>query len=403
MLRIGLTGGIAAGKSTISERLGVLGATIVDADVLARDAVAPGSEGLAAIRAKFGPGIVTPDGALDRPALGSIVFGDEEARDALNAIVHPAVRDLYVARLREIPDDSVVVHDVPLLVENGMSADYHLVINVDAPVPERIRRMRTERGMSDADAAARIAAQAGDHERRLAVDVWLRNEGDKGEVLEQVGQLWHDRILPFHANLTAGRRAERTGGPVLHSYDPTWPAQAERIAARIRRVCGRGIIDVDHIGSTAVPGLPAKDVIDLQVSVPGPEVLDAVTVPLAEAGFPRVPGEWRDTPKPNDPDPAHWDKRFHANADPGRDVNVHVRVAGSAGWRYALEFRDWLRSEDDWRSAYLAEKRAIARAHAGDHTTAGYAEAKEPWFTDVADPALTHWTAATGWRPPSLQ
>lgn len=402
MLRIGLTGGIAAGKSTISERLGVLGATIVDADELAREAVAPGSDGLAAIRDRFGPDILTPDGTLDRPALGGLVFGDDEARAALNAIVHPAVRDLYAARLAEMPVDRIVVHDVPLLVENDMSADYHLVINVDAPVHERIRRMRAERGMSDGDAAARIAAQAGEHERRLAADVWLRNEGDKGEVLEGVGQLWHDRILPFHANLLAGRRAARTGGPVLRGYDPTWDAQAERIAARIRRACGRSIVGVDHIGSTAIPGLPAKDVLDLQVSVAQRDDFDVVAEPLAAAGFPRMPGEWRDTPKPDDPDPSHWEKRFHANADPGRDVNVHVRVAGSPGWRYALAFRDWLRAEDDWRSTYLAAKRAAMLDGADDDTTAAYAAAKEPWFTDIADPALTAWTAATGWQPPPV-
>lgn len=401
MLRIGLTGGIAAGKSMVSARLGVLGATIVDADKLARDAVAPGSAGLAAIRERFGQAVVAPDGGLDRPALGAIVFGDDDARNALNAIVHPAVRDLYAARLRELPDQRIVVHDVPLLVENDMSADYHLVINVDAPEHERIRRMRADRSMSEGDAAARIAAQAGDHERRLAADVWLRNEGDQGEVLEQVGQLWHDRILPFHANLLARHSAERTGGPVLHNYDPTWALQADRIAARIRKACGASIVGVDHIGSTAVPGLPAKDVLDLQVSVADAGGFDAVAEPLARAGFPRKTGIWSDTPKASDPDPAHWDKRFHANADPGRDVNVHVRVAGSAGWRYALAFRDWLRAEDDWRSEYLAQKRAVAGEHAHDHTTAGYADDKDQWFTAVADPAMAAWTAATGWQPPS--
>lgn len=401
MLRIGLTGGIAAGKSTVSERLRVLGATVVDADVLAREAVAPGTPGLAAVRERFGPGVIARDGALDRGALGAIVFDDDRAREALNAIVHPAVRELYAARLRELPKESIVVHDVPLLVENDMSADYHLVINVDAPEHERIRRMRADRGMSAEDAAARIAAQADDRARGRAADVRLRNEGDRGEVLEQVGQLWHDRALPFNANLLAGRCAERRGGPVLHQYDPTWPAQAARLAARIQRACGRAVAAVEHIGSTAVPGLPAKDVIDLQVAVADAEGLDAVEEPLARAGFPRKPEIRQDTPKPVDADPAHWVKRFHANADPGRMVNVHVRVTGSPGWRYSLAFRDWLRSDDDWRSRYLAEKRAVAAEHAGDATTAGYAEGKEPWFTAVADPALNAWTAATGWRPPS--
>ncbi|GAB3569504.1 dephospho-CoA kinase [Spelaeicoccus albus] len=401
MLRIGLTGGIAAGKSTVAARLRVLGADVVDADVLAREAVAPGTDGLAAIRTRFGAAVIAADGTLDRPALGRIVFDDDEARNDLNDIVHPAVRDLYAARLEQLPPERIVVHDVPLLVENAMSADYHLVINVDAPEHERIRRMRADRGMSADEAAARIAAQADDRERGKAADVRLRNEGDEAEVLEQVGQLWHDRLLPFNANLLAGRCAERRGGPILHPYDPTWPDQAERLGARIRRECGPAVLVVDHIGSTAVPGLPAKDVIDLQVSVADRETLDTVREPLARAGFPRKPGIWQDTPKPADPDPDHWVKRFHANADPLRMVNVHVRVVGTPGWRYALAFRDWLRAEDDWRSKYLAVKRAAAAEHAADPSTAGYAEAKEPWFSVVADPAVNAWTAATGWRPPS--
>src|SRR5699024_10347160 len=109
--------------------------------------------------------------------------------------------------------------------------------------------------------------------------------------------------------------------------------------------------------------LPAKDVVDLQVTVADLDDADALAEPLARAGFPRVPGVWRDGPKPDAPDPADWEKRFHAGADPGRDAHVHVRAAGSPGWRYTLAFRDWLIDDDNARSKYLAEKRRLAAEH----------------------------------------
>jgi len=114
-----------------------------------------------------------------------------------------------------------------------------------------------------------------------------------------------------------------------------------------------------------------------------------------------VPHANADTPKSLDPDPPRWEKRFHANADPGRPVNLHVRVAGSPGWRYALQFRDWLRAEPSALAIYEAHKRELAAKHAEDHGTTGYADAKEPWFTDVAWPLMNEWSDRTGWQPPS--
>jgi dephospho-CoA kinase len=192
---IGLTGGIAAGKSTVTKRLGELGAVTIDADQLAREAVAPGSPGFAAIRSRFGEGVVGPDGALDRPALGAIVFSDESARLDLNGITHPAVSELFQERLRAAEDadpSAIVVYDVPLMAETGgrRGGMFEFVIVVEAPVEQRIRRLVELRGMDRADAERRIAAQAGDAERRVLADVVIDSGGSLEHTLEQVDAAW---------------------------------------------------------------------------------------------------------------------------------------------------------------------------------------------------------------------
>lgn len=176
--------------------------------------------------------------------------------------------------------------------------------------------------------------------------------------------------------------------------DPDWPAQFARLAARIRQAVGEEY-RIDHIGSTAVPGLPAKDVLDLQLTVPDLATADAVADRLAAAGFPAYPGQWRDRPKPPVTDPAAWEKRLHGNADPGRPAYLHVRPASSPGWRWSLLMRDWLRAEPDARAEYAALKRDLA---ARTTTLTAYAEAKEPWFDQIAD-RVTQWATATGWCP----
>ncbi|WP_432515269.1 dephospho-CoA kinase [Kineococcus sp. SYSU DK001] len=240
MLRVGLTGGIGAGKSTVSRLLTGLGAVLVDADVLAREVVAPGTPGLAAVVAEFGSGVLAADGALDRPALGRVVFADPRRRAALNAIVHP----LVAARRRELraaaAEDAVVVEDVPLLVETGAAPGYPLVVVVDADAAERERRLVAERGMDPADARARIAAQAGDGERRAAADVLLpnprREPGRPDPLPALVERLWRERLLPFEAGLRAGRP-----GPVPDG-EPT-AADARRVLARLEAAAGRARLE----------------------------------------------------------------------------------------------------------------------------------------------------------------
>jgi dephospho-CoA kinase len=191
--RIGLTGGIAAGKSVAARRFAELGAVVVDYDVLAREVVAPGSAGLAAIAEAFGPAVVTTDGALDRQAVARKVFGDAAARARLNAIVHPLVR--RAARLREEQaldaGAVVVVHDVPLLVETGTPTAFDEVVVVEAPVALRIRRLVDGRGMTEQEARARVAAQADDQERRSAATVVLDGSGAVQELTAAVDALWH--------------------------------------------------------------------------------------------------------------------------------------------------------------------------------------------------------------------
>jgi dephospho-CoA kinase len=193
VLRIGLTGGIGSGKSTVSRLLGEHGAVIVDADAIAREVVAPGTQGLAAIVEAFGAAVLAADGSLDRPRLAAVVFADPEARGTLDGIVHPLVR----ARARELeaaaPPGAVVVHDVPLLAETGQGSAYDVVVVVEADPDMRVARL-VERGLTAEDARARIAVQATDEERRAIADVVLDNSGTPEELAQQVERFWQERV-----------------------------------------------------------------------------------------------------------------------------------------------------------------------------------------------------------------
>ena len=196
MFRVGLTGGIGSGKSTVSARLASHGAVVIDYDQLARDAVELGTPALAAIAERFGSDVIAPDGSLNREALGAVVFGDDAARTDLEAITHPAIIGLAVAMEETIPDDGVVVHDHPLLVELGMTAFFDLVVVVDAPEDVQVERLVASRGMTEEDAQARMAAQASREERRAAADVVLENTGSIADLEARVDELWDRSIRP---------------------------------------------------------------------------------------------------------------------------------------------------------------------------------------------------------------
>jgi dephospho-CoA kinase len=193
MLRIGLTGGIGSGKSTVSALLAERGAVVVDSDLIAREVVEPGTPGLAAVAEQFGAGVLAPDGSLDRPALAAVVFADPEARRRLDGIVHPLVRARAAELEAAAPPGAVVVHDVPLLVETGQAGRFDLVLVVAADVETRVARL-VGRGLTEDDARARIAAQATDEQRRAVADVVLDNSGTREQLAAQVDRFWRERI-----------------------------------------------------------------------------------------------------------------------------------------------------------------------------------------------------------------
>ena len=193
---MGLTGGVASGKSTVSAILRELGAVVIDADALAREVVDAGTPGLAAVVAAFGPEVLGPEGALDRPRLGALVFADAERRTALEAIVHPLVR----ARASEIeasaPLGSVVVHDIPLLVETGQAGSFDAVLVVDVPVDVQVARAMRDRGWSEDDARARIGAQASREERLAAATHVIDNAGTPEDLRQRVAEVFRELTGP---------------------------------------------------------------------------------------------------------------------------------------------------------------------------------------------------------------
>ncbi len=412
MLRIGLTGGIGAGKSAVTSVFERCGGVVVDADVIAREVVEPGTEGLAALVEAFGEDILSPDGALDRPALAAKAFGDDDARKTLNGIVHPLVGKRREEIIAAVPTDSVVVEDIPLLVESGMAPLFPLVVVVHADAESRVQRLVDQRGMSESDARARIAAQADDDHRRAVADVWLDNASTLESLAEQATDVWNHRISPFARNLAA-RRSVRPAARLVPA-DPTWPEQARRIIARISLACGGKARRVDHIGSTAVPGLDAKDAIDIQVTVDSLDAADELAEPLLSAGYPRIDDVTGDTGALTESDSRStvcaydhavdqslWHQRLHASADPGRPTYVHLRVDGWPGQQFALLFVDWLKADPAIREEFLAVKQqAAAAAPADDGVAAGevLAAAKEPWYSGAYFRAWD-WADATGWRP----
>jgi dephospho-CoA kinase len=404
MLRIGLTGGIGAGKSALSATFAECGGIIVDGDVIAREVVQPGTEGLASLVEEFGDDILLPDGSLDRPALAAKAFRDDETRGKLNGIVHPLVGKRRAEIIAAVSEDAVVVEDIPLLVESGMAPLFPLVVVVHADVELRVRRLVEQRGMSEEDARARIAAQADDDQRRAVADIWLDNSDSQSDLVDRARDVWHNRILPFAHNLTQ-RQIVRAPAQLVPA-DPTWPDQARRIVARLKAACADKALRVDHIGSTAVPGFDAKDVIDIQITVESLAVADELAEPLVPAGYPRIERITEDVAKldarstvgryDHSNDEGLWRKRIHASADPGRPTNIHIRVDGWPNQQFALLFVDWLAANPDVRADYLAVKRRAEEQGKGD--TARYVAAKEPWFLDAYRRAWA-WADSTGWRP----
>jgi dephospho-CoA kinase len=190
--RVGLTGGVASGKSTVSAMLAELGAVVIDADQLAREVVAPGTEGLTRVVEEFGPGVLTADGELDRPAVGAIVFADDGARRRLEAIIHPLVRARGAELEAAAPEGALVVHDIPLLAETGQGDAFDAVIVVDTPVDTQVERMTGLRGWSAEDARARVAAQASREQRRAVATYVIENTGTLEDLRDRVTEVFEE-------------------------------------------------------------------------------------------------------------------------------------------------------------------------------------------------------------------
>lgn len=191
MLRVGLTGGIGSGKSEVSRRLAARGAVVIDSDVLAREVVAAGSDGLAEVVAAFGD-VLTPAGELDRPLVGRLVFGDEAARRKLEGIVHPRVRARSAELEAAAPADAVVVHDIPLLVETGQADRFDVLLVVDVAPEVQLDRLVVGRGMSAEEARSRIASQASRPDRLAVADVVIDNSGSLPDLDRRVDEVWSD-------------------------------------------------------------------------------------------------------------------------------------------------------------------------------------------------------------------
>jgi dephospho-CoA kinase len=207
VFKVGLTGGIGAGKSEVSRRLAALGAVLIDADAIAREVVAPGTPGLAQVRETFGEPVLRPDGSLDREKLGEIVFADRGRLAALNAIVHPLVGERMAELEAAAADEAIVVYDVPLIAENNLAAGFDVVVVVDTSPALQLERLVRHRQLSADQAKARMAAQASRKQRLAVADLIIDNSASLAELDRQVGDLWSE--LGRRARLAARQQAHR--------------------------------------------------------------------------------------------------------------------------------------------------------------------------------------------------
>jgi dephospho-CoA kinase len=399
MLRVGLTGGIGSGKSTVARRLGELGAAVVDADVVAREIMEPGQPVLQQVRERFGDEVIRADGTLDRAGLAALVFTDPEALAALDAITGPAIAERIAEQRHTMPAGVVSVQDMPLLVERGLWVREHVSIVVETHLETRVRRLVEQRGLDEADVRNRIAAQASDAQRRAACDVVLANDATREDLVSAVDRLWESRLRPWNENLVQSRHSRRPERGAVVAPRDDWAPRGARLVAKVAHALRdvATVTDIEHVGSTSVPHLLAKDVLDLQVGVRELAAADApeFRAAMRAAGllpFDHITG---DTPHPSGAEPDGWRKRVYGSTDPKEIAHVHVRENDSPAWRFALLFRDWLVHDPSERDRYSAEKRRLVGLH---DTTSAYAEAKEPWFAEAFARAQA-WAAETNWTP----
>jgi dephospho-CoA kinase len=326
-LFVAVTGGIGAGKSTVSGALAARGAVVIDADQLAREVVGPGTPGLTAVVDAFGPTVLAEDGSLDRAALGSIVFADRAALAHLEGITHPLVRALTAERYAAVPATGVAVNDVPLIRRVSDAARYHLVVGVGIGDQEvRVRRL-IDRGHSEADAKARIAAQISDDERRRLADVWIDNSGEVAALEPVIDTLWQ-RLTTFAARrrgepVTVRPVVERVsssssemGSTALHNA----VGNAALMTARVSAACGGRTPEV----STVVAEDASQMTLTMTVALDDRAELERCRPALAEVGI--LPtGSDGHSARPAGTEPGSGGARFRS-ADPGLSLNLYLRV-----------------------------------------------------------------------------
>lgn len=272
MLKIGLTGGIGAGKTTVAQLFRERGVPVVDADAVAREVVEPGTPALGQITARFGADLVDAGGHLDRAVLAQRAFATERDTADLNGIMHPAIANRARELFAQYADALMVVHDVPLLVENNMAPDYHLSIVVDVPAETRVARLVASRGLAESDARARIARQASDAQRLDVCDIALENSGTVADLGHEFATVFTSRLAPFADNLRLGLAAPLSTAVV--AYRQAWTGEAARACARLDRACAARAIAVSsirHVGPTARPGHRAPDIIDVEIRLGHPD------------------------------------------------------------------------------------------------------------------------------------
>lgn len=314
MLTIGLTGGIGAGKSAVATELVACGAVLVDADIVSREVVEPGTPGLAAVVEAFGPSVLDENGALNRPALGKIVFGDEAARVRLGEIMHPVVRERSWELTYAAGPDAIVVQDVPLLTENKLAPTFHLSIVVEAPEEIRLRRLVEVRGMAADDARARIRAQTSDAQRRAVTDIVVPNDTDLADLKQRIADLWSGRLRPYADNITKGRAADQPTEAV--AYNPAWAHDYSLAEARLREQFADVVVDVRHVGPTSESGHSAPDVVHVDLTVNANRPISTLREQLNAAGW-----------ISRDADADSITEWQMDSADPGRPASLHVRTS----------------------------------------------------------------------------
>lgn len=286
MIKIGLSGGIGSGKSTVVKMLSSCGAYIIDSDKLAREVVEPGTPGLHSIVEHFGEKVLAESGELNRNALSAIVFQSDEARKVLNSITHPRIAQRTQQLIEEAPRDSIIVHDTPLLVELNLGVFYDAVIIVWASMETRLHRLQKYRDMPQEEALSRIHAQTSDEIRSQTADVVIDNNSTVEAARAQVYDLFYHYLVPWRDHLIEGEPLSMPISLVSHQgKNPIAPKIIARLWTLLHSVTDSGIVSIEHIGATSMNLSLGQDIIDIHITVTHWNKKDIILSTLKDGGY----------------------------------------------------------------------------------------------------------------------